>query len=436
MTAQNQARVSQDPDVLVLQAARLGDLVQSKRLILSLATRAKVHLGVDHGLAGLASLLYPDVQIHALSLHGAPHPEALAENRRVFQDWADISFAEIYNCNFSPLTAALSRLFPPEAVFGYRPASDSQGGLLRSPWVRLAFRISRNRRLSSLNLVDYWAFFAQSLNKPSHRLKPEDVNPRAKPGGQGLGVVLAGREARRSLPIPVLASIVETVFKILDGPRVRLLGSRAEQPLARALLRHLASKVQQRAEDLSGKTDLPGLYEAINGLDALISPDTGVMHLAAHLGVPVLAFFLSSAWAHETGPYGYGHHIWQAVTECAPCLESAPCPCGLVCHKAFESPFLARSLAFVLHSERLPEVEMPTNLQIWATSFDDLGCRLKLCAGNDEYTKRRKACRAIAMESLGLDADVEWELSPQEQGRLRRELMPDCEWMLPTRRYA
>ena len=36
-------------------------------------------------------------------------------------------------------------------------------------------------------------------------------------------------------------------------------------------------------------------------LDVLLTPDTGIMHLAAHLGVPVFAFFLSSAWCHETG---------------------------------------------------------------------------------------------------------------------------------------
>lgn len=43
---------------LVLQAARFGDLVQSKRLIRTLEQRGRVHLGVDAGLVPLARLLY------------------------------------------------------------------------------------------------------------------------------------------------------------------------------------------------------------------------------------------------------------------------------------------------------------------------------------------------------------------------------------------
>lgn len=106
---------------------------------------------------------------------------------------------------------------------GYRPARR-RGGITRSAWARLAFRLSERRAFSPLNLVDFWAHFAPSP------LAGELVNPPARPGGQGLGVVLAGRESRRSLPLPLLGRMLQILFSLLDGPRIRLLGTAAEQP--------------------------------------------------------------------------------------------------------------------------------------------------------------------------------------------------------------
>ena len=186
---------------LVLQAARFGDLVQSKRLIRTLEQRGRVHLGVDAGLAPLARLLYPAAEIHGLRLHGRPDAAVLHENRAVFRQWRNMDFQAVYNCNFAGLTAAICRLFEAERVMGYRPARTTAGGITRSAWARLAFRLSERRAFSPLNLVDFWAHFAPSP------LAGELVNPPARPGGQGLGVVLAGRESRRSLPLPWTARV-------------------------------------------------------------------------------------------------------------------------------------------------------------------------------------------------------------------------------------
>ena len=68
---------------MVIQAARFGDLVQTKRLLLSLALRGEVHLAVDVSLVPLARVLYPFAELHALSVHGRPEAEALARNTAV-----------------------------------------------------------------------------------------------------------------------------------------------------------------------------------------------------------------------------------------------------------------------------------------------------------------------------------------------------------------
>ncbi|WP_298033800.1 glycosyltransferase family 9 protein [uncultured Desulfovibrio sp.] len=425
---------------LVLQAARFGDLVQSKRLIRTLQERGQVHLGVDVGLATLARLLYPGAEVHGLRLHGQPGAAALAENRAVFRQWREMAFQAVYNCNFSPVTAAVCRLFDPEIVMGYRPARTPEGGITRSAWARLAFRLSERRVFSPLNLVDFWGHFTSSP------LAAEHINPSARPGGQGLGVVLAGRESRRSLPLPLLASILQTLFGLLDGPKVRLLGSGAEQPVAHKLQRLLPAKVQGKVEDLSGKTDWPGLIHAVEGLDALLTPDTGIMHLAAHLGVPALAFFLSSAWCHETGPYGRGHAVWQSVRSCAPCLESAPCLHRVACLEALQGKELLRSLALAVRPEARIRAELPDGLQFWRSDLDALGGVLRLDDGRDPHAPQRAFTRALLAEFLHLPengeavatgrAESPEPADPAEQAALRDWLCHDADWMLPPGRYC
>lgn len=419
---------------LVVQAARLGDLVQSKRLILSLQAGGEVHLALDRSLAGLARLVYPASHVHELAFHGHDQGEVVARNLRAFADLKDLAPDLVYNCNFSGLTGALCRLFAPEKVIGYRPATDSDGGLLRSPWARLAFRLSRRRRISPLNLVDFWAWSAPSP------VAPGSVNPEARPGGRGIGVALSGREARRSLPVPVLAEVIRTLSGILGAPRLYLLGSKAERPAAHKLLRLLPPKLASRTEDLSGKTDWPGLVDALTGLDVLVTPDTGLMHLAAHLATPVLAFFLSSAWCHETGPYGLGHTVWQASAPCAPCLESAACPHNVACLEVFQDPAFARQLARSLSGGSVPE--HPPGLQCWQSGLDGLGARLHLVAGEDADSFLRLGARSLLSQWLGLPPGEVEEPGPTSReesaalARLHEALLPDAEWMLPQGRYA
>ncbi len=422
---------------LVIQAARFGDLVQTKRLLLGLAERGEVHLALDAGLAPLARLLLPFAELHELAVHGRPEALALARNAGVLARWRGMHFDAVYNCNFSGATAAMCRVFDPAQVYGYRPEA---GGVTRSPWARLGFRLSERRALATLNLVDFWAHFADQPMAP-HR-----VNPVAAPGGQGLGVVLAGRESRRSLPVPVLAEVVRTAFGAMGGPRVRLLGSKAEQPAARQLLRHLPGKMLDRVEDCSGKTDWPALVDAVSGLDALITPDTGIMHLAAHLGAPVLAFFLSSAWLHETGPYGEGHYVWQTARSCGPCLETAPCPYDVACGQPLAQVELLRSIAAVLArvTSALPAAAaqaeswppLPAGLQLWRTGMDALGALPLPLAGDDPHARERRYVRDFLAARLHLPMPGDSAAPAPQASNLDEWLYNDADWMLPPGRYC
>ena len=420
-------------EFLVIQAARFGDLVQTKRLLLSLATRGSVHLAVDTGLVPLAQRLFPFAIVYALAIHGQPNATALEMNRKILSRWRHMCFDAVYNCNFSGLTTALCRIFSPETVYGYRPEN---GGITRSPWTRLAFRLSTKRMLTPLNLVDFWAHFTDNP------VPPASVNPSAKPEGRGIGIVLAGRESRRSLPIPVLARLTQTAFGALNGPKVFLFGTKTEQPAARQLLRELPAKMFDLVHDLSGKTDLTSLVDAVAGLDILLTPDTGIMHLAAHLGVPVQAFFLSSAWLHETGPYGKGHHVWQSTQQCAPCLECAHCPYNVCCGTPFTEEKMLRILAnAILHASfnnpqqsQLPHKvsPIPAGLQLWYTTTDTLGAKPVLLAGEDPHAAHRNAIRAF----LATQVHLPWKEHDVLPSNIQEWLCHDADWMLPQGRYC
>lgn len=416
-------------NVLILQAARFGDLVQTRRLILTLAQIYQTHLLVDNKLADLAQILYPETIIHSVSFHGQLEASFLNENLSVFAELKKISFYKIYNCNFSHLTAAICRLFPEEKIITYRPSHNSTGGILRSDWARLIFRVSRFRAATPLNLVDFWA------NMEPFPIHPNLVNPPAKPGGEGIGIVVSGRESRRSLSASTLAKIIETVYRYYNGPKIKLFGTKQDFRLSAKLLRLLPAEIQIRVLNLCGKTSYAELIRNIQGLDLLLSPDTGTMHLAAYLGVPVMAFFLSSAWCHETGPYGSGHIIWQGIAKCSPCLESSSCPHEMECDRSINDPGFGRFIIAALNKNQKILDQVPSCLQCWQTGLDEFGLKLNLVAGIDNQKQNRDILRTLLGRYLKLPS-FSFERFPADQVNLFiAQLLPDEEWMVPKELY-
>jgi ADP-heptose:LPS heptosyltransferase len=401
---------------LIVQLARFGDLVQTKRLLRSLAgPKREVHLCLDRSIVPLARILFPEVILHGIIAHRS-HGNAwktLLENRPVFDLLAETTFDTVYNLNFSPLNFRLSSLFDPEIVRGYK---SKNGQDLIDSWAALAMRWSKDRRIG-LNLIDFWAGYVP------HPCAPERVNPEAVPRGNGIGVVMAGRESRRSLPVPVLGPILRTAWMKNGRNRVVLLGTTGESAAARALIKDMPPDLREKTVDLTGKTDWSALVEEVSGLDSLLTPDTGIMHLAAHLGVPVIAFFLSSAWCHETGPYGLGHTVYQAILPCLPCLEHQACPHGLQCQSPFSTPEFLRLLSTEKASHALP------GLLGMRSRLDPLGGTYSCFAGDDPDAPRRAAFRHFVADHQGAKGELP---SKQEDASFAQTFYRERDWLLPS----
>jgi lipopolysaccharide heptosyltransferase I len=113
-----------------------------------------------------------------------------------------------------------------------------------------------------------------------------------------------------------------------------IVGSPSDQPIAREVL--IAS--QNKGIDFTGKTDLKELVALIAQAKALLSNDSGPIHIAAALKVPVVALF-GPTDPYKTGPYGWdfphsASHAVMADVSCRACLKRK-CP-TVECHSAIE----------------------------------------------------------------------------------------------------
>lgn len=75
-----------------------------------------------------------------------------------------------------------------------------------------------------------------------------------------------------------------------------------------------------KAISVAGKTDIKGMVNIIKGARFMVCNDTGPMHIAAALGVPVFAIF-GPANPVRTGPYGMGNTVIRKDIACSPCYK-------------------------------------------------------------------------------------------------------------------
>jgi heptosyltransferase-2 len=84
-----------------------------------------------------------------------------------------------------------------------------------------------------------------------------------------------------------------------------------------------AGAVPESLVDLTGRTDLPTLIGVLAACTAFVSNDSGAMHLAAALDVPVTAVFgPTREWATSPlpGPAGRAASVVHTDVECRPCM--------------------------------------------------------------------------------------------------------------------
>jgi len=127
-------------------------------------------------------------------------------------------------------------------------------------------------------------------------------------------------------PAPRVTELARRLVR--DGARVLVIGSRSERALGRAI----AEGLQPAAINAAGETTVREAMALMTWCRRMVTNDSGPMHLAAALGVPVTAVF-GPTDARVTGPVGRSATVIQRDVECAPC-RYRECPIDHACMSA------------------------------------------------------------------------------------------------------
>ena len=114
------------------------------------------------------------------------------------------------------------------------------------------------------------------------------------------------------------------------GCKVAVMGSRGEQEICAAV----ACSMKNRPVNMCGKTNLRSAVALIKRCRYFVTNDSGLMHVGAALGVPMVAVFGSTDHL-ATGPRSSKARVVRHEVECAPCLRPV-CPTDHRCMKGIE----------------------------------------------------------------------------------------------------
>lgn len=372
--------------VLVMNLTRFGDLLQTQAVFSDFkAAGHETGLVCLENFRAAAGLLADVDAVYALP--GASLlPEIKtrwAEHAHSLMHWAEGIRREFRTDLVVNLTATLpaqllSRLLAPEGQRGRGFGIDEHGFAVHSgPWASFLLASVKNRGCSPFNMSDMFRKAAESdrgpascmLKAPAAEVKRQAgmlLKEGAPEGTRGfIGVQLGASVDRRRWPTASFAHVCTSLWEQFSLCPV-LLGTKGEA--------HLGEKFRSAADcpslDLMGRTDLTTLAGALTHMRLLLTNDTGTMHLAAGLGVPCCAFFMSTAQPWDTGPSLTGCLCLEPDMPCHPCEFSEKCGEDHACRTAISPDVVAEACASYLKDGKWGEIAA-AGVRAWESIRDE-----------------------------------------------------------------
>jgi len=315
--------------VLVIQLARLGDLVQTSPAITVLKeshTDWEIDLLCSAQLTELGRLL-PGVS-DVVTWDGA------AWHRRAASAEAEVRAEHIAEAD-AELRAMTESLYDQAFVLNQHPRSILAGSLLArenlgavtgspldqklSPWALYIRSVATGKQSNRIHLAD--AFCGMCGMSPPKRLMqiqapetalPIDLDPIGQSEGQWIAVLVGAGDPERLVPVTVWERMITECLESLPASRIVLVGDQHEQERAQCIQGSLSLSLLGRVWDTTGRLSLMQLASLLTRCQIVIGADTGPLHLAAAVGTRVIGWYFARARVHETGPYGPNHWVWQA----------------------------------------------------------------------------------------------------------------------------
>ncbi|MDP3428767.1 MAG: glycosyltransferase family 9 protein, partial [Desulfomicrobium sp.] len=280
--------------ILVIQMQRMGDLILSFPLFLWLERvfpGHRVWVMAEPAFARPLMRLSPQVRY----LDYAHGDELRAE-----------AFHLVINLSHRPESMTLAGSLRSEKLVG----GYIRDGVTRiaGDWQEYRLSLTNNNRHNHFHWADLNALDVVPLQTlaatrwPEPRVMPREVRQ--------VGLFLGASEPDKRPTAVFWAALVKELERRALVPV--LLGGPAEIALCREVQRLAARPVASAC----GSLGLDRFAMFGQNLAAMITPDTGPMHLAAWSGLMVLNLSMGPVHAFETGPYQPGHVVLRSARDC------------------------------------------------------------------------------------------------------------------------
>ncbi len=451
--------------ILLLNLTRFGDLLQSQAAINSLNGLAP-GFSAPGAANGLATLSGPHEVALACLENFAETADLLSGLKAVFPFSGSAVLKPLAPGSGAGWTEALAALyawrasveaFGPDVICNLTPSLSArllarhcagQGPVYgfgvdnfgfrqdNSPWAVFLQAASTARGVSPFNIVDLFravagnsrpascpcAFSAyggkaadSALRRPAEaeiaglRLRLEgELGAEERFALKGFVALQTGAsEERRRWPLEHFAEVGDALWRDFRLMPL-LLGSLGEK----ALGERYAALAEGPHISLIGRTSQPELAAALCLSSLLISNDTGTMHLAAGLEVPVLAIFLATAQPWDTGPYLAGSCSLEADLPCHPCPFGQACPHDLRCRTAVSPALVGKLAAAFLREGSFAAASVKNEgARVWQAEYDAYGFMdLKSLSGHEREERGlwMHAQRVFLRHFLDLEAGLDF----------------------------
>ncbi len=413
-------------NILLVNITRLGDMLQATPTIAGLKMEnpnCKITVLVEkqfedvcHCIPNIDEIMSLDLAMtcRCLAREQDGIIEAYEYISDVVRDLRARNFDYCLNMSSSAYTALLLKLVDIKRSGGW--TSDDEGfRVIQSDWARL-FATSvfhQNRQYNSLNLVDVFRCSADVEQHPPKLLisvHDEDLAHAdkliAEAGFTNTGPLIclqAGASQGKRQWAPAHFIKLAKILVEKHNARVVLTGSNKERDILDPIKFGVNSP---NVVSFAGKTNIPQLAAVLQRGAVLITGDTGPMHIGVAVGTPIVAMFLASAYAYETGPYSAGNLIVQPLISCGPCNPNKPCA-RPDCHDQIDPELIAELTVLRMKGDVIeipPGLADPRRVVVYRSEFDQFGfldLRPLNSPENDSCRYHRQAYRQVWLEELG-----------------------------------